>query len=594
MKKNIATIIIFLLAFEFAACSSDSNVIPLNSDETLLCTDTDGDGFAVTDEENGTSECSALADCDDGNDQIFPGAFDNIDNGVDEDCDGADSHADLASNSNPATPPKPSSEDAPVNAGTSGAPMNSPQPPLADAPQPQPDCSDCAPMSYCTDADGDGVTVPGEEDASSECSELVDCDDNDNTIFPGATERAGNGIDEDCNGSDATKKTGSIPVPTTTSIPTQPESYEIDSAMVAFRGMKWDYSGANAATYNSIGGGTTFKIDSLGMSALDSNGDGVPEGVDFMTYADFNQAGNDNIKYNWETLYTGVAYDSATLSSYSAYEEIICASDADGYCEKTLSIDVASVFGPQWARNQDGVTYWIAVDGFYMLLDGGLNRGLGGDDLLVKAWVDNADSETHSEDLDGADGQSDGNDHYMGEDGMITIHLGADFNGPGVVEDYSVNVVYSVIAVKNAVWGVSQFDWNDGVITGSRSTIKLTGLTDLQSKDQAFVILQGIGFDGSVTGTFEIDNLYSHVTLSSIASETATLNLFGAMNGYAGTETSAAAKSIKSNATMGFLLYCKDADACQTKEGFNSESEDETADDDNNDSFDSAAEEVVF
>jgi len=48
----------------------------------------------------------------------------------------------------------------------------------------------------CTDNDSDGYY------AESGCGTEVDCNDNDNSIYPGATEICGDGIDQDCSGND--------------------------------------------------------------------------------------------------------------------------------------------------------------------------------------------------------------------------------------------------------------------------------------------------------------------------------------------------------------------------------------------------------
>jgi hypothetical protein len=55
-----------------------------------------------------------------------------------------------------------------------------------------------APTCICIDDDGDGYGNPG--DASCPNGSQQDCDDNDDTIYPGATEACNDGKDNDCDG----------------------------------------------------------------------------------------------------------------------------------------------------------------------------------------------------------------------------------------------------------------------------------------------------------------------------------------------------------------------------------------------------------
>ncbi len=106
---------------------------------TPVCTDADGDTFAV---EGGVC---GLVDCDDANPAVNPDATEICDNGIDDDCDG-----------------------------------------WADVDDP-----DCA---TCTDMDEDGYAIEG-----GACG-LADCDDNNPNVHPDAFEVCDNGIDDNCNG----------------------------------------------------------------------------------------------------------------------------------------------------------------------------------------------------------------------------------------------------------------------------------------------------------------------------------------------------------------------------------------------------------
>jgi hypothetical protein len=139
--------------------------------------DTDTDGF------------SSFLDCDDTDGTIFPGAPEIIGDGIDQDCDGQDAFD--------------GDGDGHASEATGGDDCNDTDETIF------PGAFDVPDDGIDQDCDGfDAVSVPVDNDFDndghdSEASGGDDCDDTDGTIFPGAPEIIGDGIDQDCDGQDA-------------------------------------------------------------------------------------------------------------------------------------------------------------------------------------------------------------------------------------------------------------------------------------------------------------------------------------------------------------------------------------------------------
>jgi hypothetical protein len=166
-------------------------------DSTPTCTDSDSDGFAF---EGG--ECGQI-DCDDKNSEINPDAVDIPNNGIDENCDDADTidPALLDDDNDGYTPAEgdcddtnPSLNPGVVEECTDGIDNNCNN--LVDVADPA-----AVGCLVCTDTDKDGFYSEG-----GECGP-VDCDDADSSTNPNGVDIPNNGIDEDCSGSDTVDPT---------------------------------------------------------------------------------------------------------------------------------------------------------------------------------------------------------------------------------------------------------------------------------------------------------------------------------------------------------------------------------------------------
>lgn len=159
----------------------------------LVCTDGDGDGYAV---EGG--QCGPV-DCNDTVAAIHPTAAEILNNGIDEDCSGADTvdPTILDSDGDGYTQATGDCNDAEasINPGATDVPNNG------------------------VDENCDGVdtidTTVIDNDADGFTAATGDCDDTDGAINPNAVEICTDGIDNDCNGLVDFQDANAVDCPTT-------------------------------------------------------------------------------------------------------------------------------------------------------------------------------------------------------------------------------------------------------------------------------------------------------------------------------------------------------------------------------------------
>jgi hypothetical protein len=198
--------------------------------DTVSCfEDLDGDGFGGAGTTDADGDCTDDAgqsavggDCDDGEGTAFPGGTEIADDGIDQDCSGADTltcYADADEDGFGVLaywqldPDGDCTDDAfqsPLGTDCDDSDPNTwpDAPEVADDGVDQ-DCDGPDTVTCWIDGDADGWGGAAELDPDGDCTDDAgqagvggDCDDGEATVFPGANELVGDGVDQDCSGAD--------------------------------------------------------------------------------------------------------------------------------------------------------------------------------------------------------------------------------------------------------------------------------------------------------------------------------------------------------------------------------------------------------
>ncbi|MBK7756632.1 MAG: FG-GAP repeat protein [Deltaproteobacteria bacterium] len=178
-------------------CDDDSaltfpGAAPLDS-ATDCMIDADGDGYGAS---SASGSVTPGEDCDDDEVTIYPSATEGVGDGVDQDCDGGERcYVDEDGDGYRLEDELISSDADCDDAGEAPASL-----PLGDCDDSDLAFNPSATETDCTDpndynCDGSTGYENSDGDAFAACAE---CDDNNSSVYPGATETCGDGVDSDC------------------------------------------------------------------------------------------------------------------------------------------------------------------------------------------------------------------------------------------------------------------------------------------------------------------------------------------------------------------------------------------------------------
>ncbi|MEI8117220.1 MAG: MopE-related protein [Flavobacteriia bacterium] len=303
-------------------------------------------------------------------------------------------------------------------------------------------------ITYYQDLDGDGygnfaVSQVGCSPITGYVTNSTDCNDNNNAIYPGATEIEANGIDEDCNGVDAPLSPVNMGLY---------EFTDVANCPVVANNVTTQPVNATFGPFTNMGSNCTSTANVFNNTAWNTSG-----AVDVNQYNQFSISGNEcynlnlaKIAFNHRVSSTGgtpVIYLRSSLDNYVAnIDTIASAWNGNVMLDDTISLPVefANVhavtfrfYVTSMATNtstfrMDNVSLWgnsfsVAPTNFYADLD---QDGFGdlANDTLVCTMP--AGFVTNSQDCNDADAGINPNTvWYMDMDGDLLGDLMATFTG---------------------------------------------------------------------------------------------------------------------------------------------------------------------